>query len=206
MLEKLKRRLVHFSTDGAGIVTDFVEARQSRAAVLRRVVHACFYIQCVMALVCVIMGFSMGGALTGALLTVGALASCAAALMAVPGDTYIATVSYVLNIVYAVICFILGGTLFDVCGALMLVSAAAALCGFGAGYLRGWLLGISPASLTESDYTLTRAKPAEAPAPVREVPPQPEKPPAPSDLMIIAEQVSHIMSAPRDDNRKEHVQ
>ena len=49
--------------------------------------------------------------------------------MAVTGDFAVRTISYILDMVYSVICFILGGTLFTLCGISMLVSAAAALCG-----------------------------------------------------------------------------
>lgn len=201
MLEGIKRRLLHFDTDGVSIVSDFVSARQARAGMLRRAVHICFYIQCAAALLCIIIGFAAGGAVTGVLLTVGALASAAAALMAVPGDSVIATVSYILNLVYAVICFILGG-IFTACGVAMLLSALAALCGFGAGYLRGFLLTYPASRITREDYTLTGEPPA---APVPESAPPMKKPePQRSDLMLIAEQVAKIMNTPQEPERKEN--
>ena len=201
MLEGIKRRLLHFDTDGVSIVSDFVSARQARAGMLRRTVHICFYIQCAAALLCIIIGFAAGGAVTGVLLTVGALASAAAALMAVPGDSVIATVSYILNLVYAVICFILGG-IFTACGIAMLLSALAALCGFGAGYLRGFLLTYPASRINREDYTLTGEPPA---APVPESAPPMKKPePQRSDLMLIAEQVAKIMNTPQEPERKEN--
>ncbi len=201
MLEGIKRRLLHFDTDGVSIVSDFVSARQARAGMLRRAVHICFYIQCAAALLCIIIGFAAGGAVTGVLLTVGALASAAAALMAVPGDPVIATVSYILNLVYAVICFVLGG-IFTACGVAMLFSALAALCGFGAGYLRGFLLTYPASRITREDYTLTGEPPA---APVPEsAPPRAKPEPQRSDLMLIAEQVAKIMNTPQEPDRKEN--
>lgn len=201
MLEGIKRRLLHFDTNGASIVSDFVSARQARAGMLRRAVHICFYIQCAAALLCIIIGFAAGGAATGIPLAVGALASVAAALMAVPGDPVIATVSYILNLVYAVICFIPGGVL-TACGAAMLLSALAALCGFGAGYLRGFLLTYPASRITRENYTLTGEPPA---APVPESAPPRENPePQRSDLMLIAEQVAKIMNTPQEPDRKEN--
>ena len=187
--------MLHFNTDGASIVSDFVSARQNRAGILRRAVHLCFYIECAAALICVIIGFAAGGALTGAILAVGAAASAAAALAAVPGDPAIATVSYILNLVYAVICFIVGGIL-TACGAVMLISALAALCGFIAGYFRVFLLNYPASMITPEHYTLTGETPVTAPTeqPVQEKP-EPER----SELMIIAEQVARIMNAPQDD-------
>lgn len=201
MLDGIKKRLLHFNTDGVSIVSDFVSARQNRAGILRRAVHLCFYIECAAALICVIIGFAAGGALTGAILAVGAAASAAAALAAVPGDPAIATVSYILNLVYAVICFIVGGIL-TACGAVMLISALAALCGFIAGYFRVFLLNYPASMITPEHYTLTGETPVTAPTeqPVQEKP-EPER----SELMIIAEQVARIMNAPQDDG-KEHAQ
>ena len=195
MLDGIKRRLLHFDTDGVSIVSDFVSARQARAGMLRRTVHACFYIQCAAALLCVIIGFSAGGAVTGVLFTVGALASAAAALMAVPGDPLIGTVSYILNLVYSVICF-------TACGAVMLVSALAALVSFAAGYFRGFLLSYPASAISAENYTLTGDIPANE---IKEEAPQPASGPVRSELMLIAEQVAQIMSAPQDNDRKGNI-
>ena len=209
-MDRIKKRLIHFNTDGASVVSDFVSARQRRAGLLRRTVHACFYIQCVAALACVVCGFAMGGAAVGAVLTIGAAASAGAALMAVSGDFVIRTISYVLDLVYSVICFVIGGALFTVCGVLMLIAAAAALVGFAAGYFREFLLGFSPARLTRSDYTLTGG----AAEDIREVQPAEElreetSAPVPepkSELLLVAERVSQIMNAPRPQEMVNDVQ
>ena len=199
MLDGIKKRLIHFETDGKSIVSDFVSVRQRRAGALRRVIHACFYIQCAAALVCVVCSFAMGGAVTGFILTVGAVASAGAALMAVTGDSAVRTISYILDMVYSVICFILGGTLFTLCGIVMLVSAAAALCGFAAGYFREYLLQFPPVKLTPEDYTLTGGAVDTAAEAVSqpELPPEPEPQPK-SELMLVAERVSQIMNTPHE--------
>lgn len=205
MLERIKKKLIHFNTDGRSIVTDFVSARTKRARALRRAIHVCFYAQCAAAVVCVICGFVLGGAVTGCIIAAGALASVGAAFMAVSGDHIICTVSYILNLVYAVICLVIGGNLFALCGALMLVSSAAALFGFGAGYFRGYLLGFSPVKLTPEDYTLTGGY---VPAVIPEEPVIPAEPePLPkSELLQIAEQVAQIMNSPQDLQRKERTE
>lgn len=198
MLDGIKRRLIHFKTDGKSIVSDFVSARQRRAGAFRRVIHACFYIQCAAALVCIVSGFAMGGSVTGLVLTVGAAASVAAALMAVTGEFVVRTVSYILNLVYSVICFILGGALFTLCGFMMLISAAAALCCFAAGYFRSYLLEFPPVKLTPENYTIIGAASqpdieASAEPPVQPVLPKPQPK---SELLLIAETVSRIMNTP----------
>ena len=93
MLDGIKKRLIHFESDGKSVVSDFVSARQRRVGALRRTVHACFYIQCAAALVCAVCGFAMGGIFTGLALAIGAAASVAAALMAVAGEPVIRLVS-----------------------------------------------------------------------------------------------------------------
>ena len=88
MLDGIKKRLIHFESDGKSVVSDFVSARQRRVGALRRTVHACFYIQCAAALVCAVCGFAMGGAFTGLALAIGAAASVAAVLLFFRGDHY----------------------------------------------------------------------------------------------------------------------
>jgi hypothetical protein len=129
MLDGIKKRLIHFESDGKSVVSDFVSARQRRVGALRRTVHACFYIQCAAALVCAVCGFAMGGIFTGLALAIGAAASVAAALMAVAGEPVIRLVSCALNLVYALICFIVSGNgaVFAVCGFVMLAASAAAV-------------------------------------------------------------------------------
>lgn len=196
MLDGIKKRLIHFETDGKSVVSDFVSARQRRAGALRRALHASFYIQCAAAVVCVVCGFAMGGAFTGLVLTVGAAASVTAALMAVAGEAIIRSVSCGLNAVYALICFIVcgNGAVFMICGIVMLVAALAAAVGFAAGYFRDWLLDYPAAKIGESDYTFTGISEAEV---IRESEPEsepePPQPPQPSELMMIAEKVSGIM-------------
>ena len=128
MLDGIKKRLIHFESDGKSVVSDFVSARQRRVGALRRTVHACFYIQCAAALVCAVCGFAMGGIFTGLALAIGAAASVAAALMAVAGEPVIRLVSCALNLVYALICFIVSGNgaVFAACGFFMLAASAAA--------------------------------------------------------------------------------
>lgn len=210
IMERIKRRLIHFKTDGTSIVSDFVAARQKRAGMLRRTVHACFYLQCAAALTCVVLCFSMGSPIAGIIVTAGAAASAAAAFIAVSGGFVFRTISYVLNLVYAVICFIIGGELFTVCGIIMLISSAAALIGFAAGYFREFLLEYSPLKLTPADYTLIGGGvPPRVYAP--EIPREEERPairiPEPkSELMLIAEQVSRIMNTPTEQPSAQNVQ
>ncbi|MFR0871345.1 MAG: hypothetical protein ACLSG5_08160 [Oscillospiraceae bacterium] len=109
MLDGIKKRLIHFESDGKSVVSDFVSARQRRVGALRRTVHACFYIQCAAALVCAVCGFAMGGIFTGLALAIGAAASACGSSDGGRREPVIRLVSCALNLVYALICFIVSG-------------------------------------------------------------------------------------------------
>ena len=87
---------------------------------------------------CAVCGFAMGGIFTGLALAIGAAASVAAALMAVAGAPVVRLVRCVLNLVYALICFIVSGNgaVFAVCGFFMLAASAAGAVSLAAGHLR----------------------------------------------------------------------
>ena len=192
MLDGIKKRLIHFESDGKSVVSDFVSARQRRVGALRRTVHVCFYIQCAAALVCAVCGFAMGGVFTGLALAIGAAASVAAALMAVAGEPVIRLVSCVLNLVFIVSG---NGAVFAVCGFVMLAASAAAAVSLAAGHLRDWLAAYPAAKISAGDYTFT-GEPEAAIMPEAEPEPvEPAKPPEPSELMLIAEKVSGIMNS-----------
>lgn len=197
MLDGIKKRLIHFESDGKSVVSDFVSARQMRVGALRRTVHACFYIQCAAALVCAVCGFAMGGIFTGLALAIGAAASVAAALMAVAGEPVIHLVSCALNLVYALICFIVSGNgaVFAVCGFVMLAASAAAVVSLAAGHLRDWLAAYPAAKISAGDYTFTGEQEAAIMSEADPEPVEPAKPPEPSELMLIAEKVSGIMNS-----------
>ena len=140
---------------------------------------------------------AMGGVFTGLALAIGAAASVAAALMAVAGEPVIRLVSCVLNLVYALICFIVSGNgaVFAVCGFVMLAASAAAAVSLAAGHLRDWLAAYPAAKISAGDYTFT-GEPEAAIMPEAEPEPvEPAKPPEPSELMLIAEKVSGIMNS-----------
>lgn len=206
MLERIKKRLIHFDTDGVSIVSDFVAARQTRVRILRRAVHVCFYIQCAAALACVIIGIACGSGT--AVLCVGTVLTAAAALAAVAGNVIIGAVNVGMSLAFAVVCFAVPAVP-SACGVIMLCAAAAAALGFGAGYFRGYLLSFPASKIDREDYTLNGSAPA-APIPAEEpaehIPqamPEPQPEPRRSELMTIAQQVAKIMNNTPDSSGEE---
>lgn len=201
MLENIKKRIIHFYTRG-NIIEDFVEARRKKAAMLRRIIHACFYIQCALAVCCIAAALLMRAGGTSAVI-VGSAAVCVVAFISLGGGTAEKTVLYILDLVYAVICFLVGGLggspAFTVCGALMLLSAAVALCGFFAAWCRQYLLDFSPAKLTRGDYTRlslgsSEEEPRQSPPPAPRVPAPPPPPPK-TEMEMLAERLSDILGS-----------
>lgn len=196
MLEKIKKRLIHFRTDG-NIIEDFVAARLRKAGFLRRVIHYCFYVQCVAAAACCVAGIFFTGSVAAALIICAAAAvSIAAAFMALGGGFTAKTVSYTLDLLYAVICFFQGERVFYVCGGIMLAAAAAALASFAAGYFRKFLLEYSPLKITREDYDFTvyyRLRQLEEPP----APPPPPPPPPRSEMRLLADRVVEILGNER---------
>ncbi len=187
MLDKFKRRLLHFSTDG-DIIPDFVSSRLAKSEKLRGAVRLCFFIQSAFAFAEIIVGAALGGSVPNCVFAaLSGVAVIAVAFFALGGGSAEKTVSYIMNLIYAVVCFVLGGTAMYLCGALMLCAAVAALVSFFADRLRRWLLSVSPLSIKEEHYTLT-AEAQEIKRLVEETPSEPEK----SELQEVAEAFAEI--------------
>ncbi len=192
MIDKIKQYLLHFETDG-NIIPDFVAARLKRSAVLRRIIHACFYIQCILAVAAIAAGCILSDGWVHIVISVViGLAVIAVSFFALGGGKTEKTASYIMNIVYAVISFIIGGTAMIVCGCLMLAAALAAFISFAADYFRTFLLGFSPLKIREEHYTLT-CDPEELPKKLVEEAPLPPPLPPKSELMEVAESFMEIL-------------
>ncbi len=189
-MSPIKTRLIHFETDG-DIIKDFVASRLKKSAKLRRTIHACFYIQCVIAAACIIIGLTLSEELFGRVFaSVAGAAVMAVAFFALGGGNAEKVISCIINSVYALVCFFNGGMALYICGGLMLLAAAAALVSAITGNLRSFLLDFSPLKITKQHYTLKEgAKPPrlyiEKP---EELPPPPQK----SELMSVAEQYMEL--------------
>ncbi len=199
MLDKLKKRLIYFETDG-NIISDFVASRLKKAGMLRRVTHSCFYMQCVSAVVSCAAGI---WALPKAapVMCAAACLVIGAAFLALGGSGTLKIISLILNLVSAVVCFILGGFVLIVCGCIMLLSAAAALAGIITAYLRTFLLEYSPLKITRADYTLTEdgdnLDDGETPDFNSLFPPPP---PPETELKLLADRLAEILNKKENNN------
>lgn len=188
----IEAKLIHFETDG-DIIHDFVQTRMRRAAKLRTAIHACFYIQCVIAAACIIIGILLSDTLFSTLfVSIAGAAVIVIAFFALGGEKPEKIISCVTDVVYAVVCFVMGGTAMYICGALMLAAAIVALTGVILYHYRTFLLGFSPLRIREEHYTLKEGavlrdvyikKPEEV---------LPPPPPPKTELMTVAEQYMEL--------------
>lgn len=191
MFDRTKKRLIHFCTTG-NIAEDFARVRKKRIKLLRSVIHLCFYAQCAAAVGCVVTAVlaDVGAALAG--VAIGSFAVVAVAFMSLGGGSAEKTFSYLLDLVYAVICFLTGGKPFYICGALMLLAAVFALGEFFAAYFRQYLRDFSADMLTRSDYIMLSLFAEEKrSAPEVHTPPIP---PAKSEMKLLSEQLGGILN------------
>ena len=187
MFTKIKRRLLYFETDG-NVIPDFDASRNKKSAPLRKTINGCFYIQCVAAISCAATGLALESTVFGRVFAaVAALCVIAVAFFALGGHSGEKLASCILNIIYSVGSFLIGGTVMCVCGALLSVTALAAAVSYIAGYLRDWLMNYPPYMLRPNkDYKLNCD-----PLIVKDDTPPP--PPEKSELREVAEQFMEIL-------------
>ncbi len=188
----IEARLIHFETDG-DIIHDFVASRLRKASKLRTAIHACFYIQCVIAAACIVIGTLLSDTLFGTLFaSIAGIAVIVIAFFALGGEKPEKIISCVTDVIYAIVCLIIGGTAMYICAALMLAAALAALTGVITYHYRTFLLGFSPLKIREEHYTLKEGavlRDVYIKKPEEELPPPP---PPKSELMTVAEQYMEL--------------
>lgn len=191
MFIKTKKRLLYFESDG-NVIHDFTESRNRKALPLRKAVHTGFYIQCVTAIACAVIGIALSDGIVGKVYAgVAAFCVVAVAFFALGGRSWEKLASCILDLVYAVFGFVIGGTALYYCGALLCIAVLGAVMSLIAGYFRDWLMGYSPYMLRAGrDYKLNRKLPAEEP---KNEPPPPPPEPEKSELMEVAEAFMEIL-------------
>lgn len=125
MMYKTKKRPLKINLSG-GIAEDFYTARRAKTAKLRRIIRACFYLHCLIALVCILLSIILQAGFDIVKVTVCSLTSVVFAFFAVGELEHVKTISCVIDFAFAAGAFItalLGQHrgLFITCGILMCV-------------------------------------------------------------------------------------
>lgn len=158
MTYRLKKRLLHFETNG-NIAEDFIAARRGKLRILRRQIRKCFYIHCAAPALCVVAALIFGTLPDIIKIAVCALASMVFAVFAVGDHEYSKPIACAVDAAMAAAAILLavfakGGALYIICGVLMCLGLLPLLALTALGTFKRFLENYSPLSIRRDDYTL----------------------------------------------------
>lgn len=202
MTYKTKKKLIHFYTGGA-VAEDFAASKKRKLAKFRKIVRACFYVQCGVFAVCAAAGFISG--FSGAILTaVCLIIPLAAAFFAAGGTAPVRTLSCILNFLLAVAaivaCILTGEPFLGVCGGLLAVALAASCVSLKIRIYEEFLAGYPVRLIKREDYTILRNFSDETPVELPTIESftsdneeLPELPPLTSEMRELANRLESII-------------
>lgn len=201
-MNRIQKKLLHFTTDGSNPARDFAAARARKIRKLRQAANACFYIHLAAGVCCVIAAaVGLGICAAFGIIAAAVLAVCVVSFLALVRTPLAKAVVYIADLCCVVGCIAAGvitaKTAFFICGCFMLLAAAASLCGFFVGSFRQFLAGFDPGDLTPEYYTTVKKAAADERVVVL---PKPEPaPPAPlppvrSEMELLAEKLARILN------------
>lgn len=158
MMYKTKKKLLHFYTHG-NITEDFIAARRAKTAKLRKVIRMCFYLHCVLALVCILLSIIMQAGFDIVKISVCALTSVIFAFFAVGDLEHVKTISCAIDLAFAVGAFVTAAfsphkALYIVCGILMCVLGASMIASSLAAARKRFLDSVLPGAVQRENYTV----------------------------------------------------
>lgn len=157
MMYKIKKKLLHFYTSG-NVAEDFIAARRRKNAKFRRVIRVCFYLHCIVALVCIALSIILCAGFDIVKVSVCALASVVFAFFAVGDLEHVKTISCVIDFAFAAGAFVMSAfgelkALYLTCGILMSVLGLSMIVSGIAGACKRYLDSVSPYMIRHDDYT-----------------------------------------------------
>lgn len=200
MLNKIRKKLIHFYTDG-NINADFAASKRRKTAELRKIIRACFYLHCAVAVVCIVIAAVNGIAAITIPVSVCVLISAGLAFLAAGGDVIRRTALYSADMIFAAAAFVAGTVanapfLFAV-GGIMLAAGLAALAGFFAGAAKDYLENYPLKLIRREDYTLFRGLAGNEEKTVLSGNNPPSLPPLTDEMRELARQVADILHGRR---------
>lgn len=158
MFYGLKKRLLHFSTNG-NIAEDFIKARHVKVKALRRKIRICFYIHCA-AVVLSVGAAVVFGTLADIIQTaVCAVASTLFALFAASDRKNTGVIACAADALFTAAAVLMAifterKTAYIASGALMLIALVSMIVQTVLNSCKRFLLDYSPLSIRRDDYTL----------------------------------------------------
>ncbi len=202
MLQKTKRKLIHFYTNG-NIAEDFVASRRVKINKLRSWIKMNFYLHCAASLVCIGLSYLLGAGYSVIYVTVCALVSAWFALFAVGDLMPTKVLSCVLDIVFSGIGITAGIIAepklpFLICGIIMVIMAISAFSVIIISSLREYLEEFSPLQIRREDYTMlseTGIETENSSEKDEEIPPLP---PLTSEMRELAKELRDILCSEQE--------
>ena len=156
MYKTKKTRLYISASDNAA--EDSFAARRAKTAKLRKIIRTCFYLHCIVAVVCIALSIILSAGFDIAKVSVCTITSVVFAFFAVGDLEHVKTISCVINFTFAAGAFITAALgqhklLFIVCGILMTMLGIAMIISNIAASRKRALDNISPFMLRREKRT-----------------------------------------------------
>lgn len=159
MTYNLKKKLLHFETNGSSIAEDFIAARRSKVKALRKRVRVCFYIHCAAVMLCIAAAVILGTVFDIVRVSVCVAASLVFAVFAAGDHPYSKQLACIIDAVVVAASILLA--VFDKNTLLYILCAVFTFGGLISliimtfyGSCKRFLEEYSPLSIRRDDYTL----------------------------------------------------
>lgn len=206
MFNKIKKNLIHFSSDGINVTEDFVAARRRKNNKFRKVIRTCFYVHCIAALLCAGISLAAGSDNSAVVITAAALVCAWLSFFAAGSSMPPKVILFVLDFT-AGAAFIVWGAVhgknavYIACGILLAVVGVFACVSFFAALCRQFLEEIQPRDIRRADYTRFEdtdvSDIADSDSQSDDVP---ALPPLTSDMRLLADKLRDILCTDDEEN------
>lgn len=159
MTYKLKKKLLHFETNGSSIAEDFIAARRGKVRALRKRLRICFYVHSAAVLLCIAAAVVLGTVSDIVKISVCVAASLAFAVFAAGDHTYAKRLACVIDAVIAAASILLAvfdknKLLYILCAVFTFMGLISLILMTFYGSCKRFLEDYSPLSIRRDDYTL----------------------------------------------------
>lgn len=205
----IENKLLHFFTTG-DIYEDFAAARQRKNALLRRVIHLCFYAHCAAALVCIILAAALGAGAGVIAVAVCEVLLAGLAFLAVGDMMLMKILLFGADAVFTAAMFVTGAFVerknaFITVGVITIFMALFAAAAFLAAAAKAYLESFSPLSIRREHYTLLPNLGGDIPDDFSEEETEPKivLPPPRTEVQILSDRLREILCKPSITEKKE---
>ncbi len=206
MFNKIKKNLIHFSSDGSNVTEDFVAARREKTNKFRKVIRICFYVHCAAALLCTGISLVFGSDNAAVVITLAALVCAWLSFFAAGNSMPPKILLFVLDFAVGAGFIVWGAVhgknaVYTACGIMLCIVGVLACASFIAALCRQFLEEIQPRDIRRTDYTrFDDDVIGYIENPDNQSDEMPTLPPLTSDMRLLADKLRNIIC--NDDEEK----